>query len=136
MIGMTGHSGGRAGLHEKGWLRAGYKRDEVEPLRQQLLRHNDVGKVQREMQKLGIRVSRTIIRAVKEYNFDSQGVGFVYGNYKAWRRLATGKGTIGDACYLIHEIAEVEELQQIKRQTGFDFMGRNFKRLSNIECLH
>ena len=45
----------------------------------------------------------------------------------AWRRLATGKGTIGDVAYMIHEISEVEELQQIKSQTGFDFMGKKIE---------
>ncbi|MGB0387307.1 MAG: hypothetical protein ACPGWR_21010 [Ardenticatenaceae bacterium] len=124
---MIEYGGGRAGPHEEGWLRAGYKRDEVEPLRQELLSHNDVGRVQRAMRKLGIRISRAIIQAVKDYNFDSQGVGFVYGNYRAWRRLATGKGTIGDAIYLIHEVAEVEELLRIRQQTNFDFMKREFK---------
>ena len=112
---MIEQGGGRAGLHEEGWSRAGYKPDEIDRLRLELIRQNDVGKVQRAMRKLGISLKRNIIQAVKDYNFDSQGVGFAYGNYKAWRRLATGKGTIGDACYLIHEIAEVEELQRIKR---------------------
>jgi hypothetical protein len=49
------------------------------------------------------------------------------------RRLATGSGTIGDAAYLVHEIAEVEELQRIQRQTGFDFMGRNIDALPREE---
>jgi hypothetical protein len=63
---------------------------------------------------------------VKNYNFDSQGLGFTYENYAAWRRLVTGKGTIGDAAYIVHEIAEVEELQRIRRETRFDFMKINF----------
>lgn len=80
-----------------------------------------------------IRVARTILRAVKRYNFDSQGIGFRYDNYTSWRRLATGSGTIGDAAYLVHEIAEVEELQRIQRQTAFDFMGRNIDALPREE---
>jgi hypothetical protein len=64
------------------------------------------------------------IQAVKNYVFDSQGIAFTYENYAAWRRLVTGKGVIGDAAFLLHEIAEVKELQRIERETGFDFMGR------------
>jgi hypothetical protein len=127
---MIEQSGGRAGPNEFDFVNAGYKLDEIEPLRQQLLSQNDVGKVQKAIRKLGLRVKRGIIQAVKNYNFDSQGLGFTYENYAAWRRLATGKGTIGDAAYLVHEIAEVEELQRIQRETGFNFMGRNFNRLT------
>lgn len=127
------HSGGRAGLHEFGWVRAGYDLDEVESIRQTLLGQNDVGKVQQALQKLGISIRRGIIQAVKNYNFDSQGIGFTHENYRAWRRLVTGRGTIGDAAYLVHEMAEVEALQKIKQTTGFDFMGQNWNKLSNTK---
>ena len=86
-------SGGRAGLHEYGWAKAGYDLDEVESLRQELLARKDVGKVQQALRKLGMSVKRDIIQAVKIYNFDSQGLGFSYDNYIAWRRLVTGRGT-------------------------------------------
>lgn len=129
---MIGHGGGRAGPHEEQWHDAGYRYNEIEPLRQELLTYNDIGKVQRAIRKLGIRIRRDIIQAVKDYNFDSQGIGFLYENYTAWRRLATGKGTIGDVSYLIHEIAEVEELQRVKRQTGFDFMKSEFKSIKEL----
>jgi hypothetical protein len=42
----------------------------------------------------------------------------------------TGKGTIGDAAYIMHEVAEVQELQRVQQQTGFDFMGKDFDKLS------
>lgn len=125
------HSGGRAGLHEFGWLRAGYDLDEVESIRQTLLRQNEVGKVQQALQKLGIYVRRDIIQAVKNYNFDSQGIAFTHENYTAWRRLVTERGTLADAAYLVHEMAEVEALQKIKQTTGFDFMGQNWNQLSS-----
>ena len=114
-------SGGRAGPHEFGFAQAGYELDQIEGLRQELLSQNDVGKVQRALRKLGITVKRNIIQAVKNYVFDSEGIGFTHENYIGWRRLATGKGTIGDAAYLVHEIAEVEELQRIQKETGFNF---------------
>lgn len=41
--------------------------------------------------------------------------------------MATGKATLGDAAYLVHEIAEVKALQQVKRETSFDFMKSNLK---------
>ena len=117
---MMEQSGGRAGPHEFGFLQAGYELDQIEGLRQELLSQNDVGKVQKAIRKLGIRVKRGIIQTVKNYNFDSQGLGFTYENYAAWRRLVTGKGTVGDVAYIVHEIAEIEELQRIQRETGFD----------------
>lgn len=118
------HGGGRAGAHELDFLEAGHELDEIDSLRQELLSQNDVGKVQRALRKLGIRVQPNIIQAVKNYIFDSQGIAFTYENYAAWRRLVTGKGVIGDAAFLVHEMAEVKELQRIQRETGFDFMGR------------
>ena len=78
---MIEQSGGRAGPNEFGFIEAGYNQDEIEPLRQQLLSQNDVGKVTGAIRKLGLRVKRSIIQAVKNYNFDSQGLGFTYENY-------------------------------------------------------
>ena len=99
------HGGGRAGPHEWGWVAAGYDLDEVEPLRLQLLARNDYGQVQKAMQRVGITVDRSLLRVVKRYNFDSLGLGFLYENYRAWRNLATGRGTIGDAAYLVEHYA-------------------------------
>lgn len=122
--------GGRAGVHEYRWLQEGYNLDEVEPLRQQLLAIKDVGQVQKALRQVDIIVNRRVVAAVKQYNFDSRGIGFLYENYSAWRRLATGAGTIADAAYLVHEMAEVEELQRIQQATGFDFYGQNVERMS------
>lgn len=134
---MIEHSGGRAGVHEYGWVLADYNLNDIESLRQELLRQNDIGQIQKAMQKLGIRIRRDLLQIIKSYLFDSRGLGFLYSNYAAWRRLATGQGMIGDASYLIHEIAEVQQLQRIQSQTGFDFMGRkedNKKSLSRREA--
>lgn len=127
--GMT-HGGGRVGPYMDGWLKAGYNFEQLESLRQKLLRQNDIGSVQRAMRQVGISVDRGTLYLVKRYNFDSQGIGFGYSNFTAWRRLVTGRGTIGDASYIVHEIAEVKELQRIQQQTNFDFMGLGVERLS------
>lgn len=121
------HGGGRAGPHEWGWVQADYELSEVEPLRLQLLAQNDYGQVQKAMQQVGVKVSRALLRQVKRYNFDSPGLAFLEKNYRAWRNLATGKGTIGDAAYLVHEIAEVEAFQQIQGETLFDLIKEAFK---------
>ena len=124
------YGGGRAGIHVDGWEKSGYNLDDLESVRQHLLRQNDIGPVQRAMQQVGITVDRATVQLVKRYNFDSQGIGFIYRNLTAWRRLASGKGTISDAAYMVHEIAEVKELQRIQQQTGFDFIGQGVERLS------
>jgi hypothetical protein len=130
---ITIYSGGRAGVHEYGWMLANYDLDDLESVRQQLMAMNDVGQVHKAMREVGIAYRRDILLAVKRYNFDSQGLAFTYPNYAAWRRLVTSKGTIGDAAYIIHEVTEVQELQRIQQQTGFDFMGKNFEKLSRTK---
>lgn len=127
---MLEYSGGRAGPNEYEWVEAGYNLEDVEQLRQELLKRNDVGQIQKAMQGVGISVERNVLKLVKRYVFDSQGIAFTYPNYAAWRRLATAKGTIGDASYLIHEMAEVKELQQLQQQIGFDFMGKDFDEMN------
>ncbi|MFE4106461.1 hypothetical protein [Almyronema epifaneia] len=129
--------GGRAGIDEYGWSqRFGHQlaKEEIyqqaEALRQKLLAQKDVGKVTRALQAFGIPADTQLIAAVKRYNFDSPGLAFVPDNYDAWRRLATGQGTVDDARYLVHEMAEVRELQRIQRETGFDFMGTDLDKLA------
>ena len=123
------YGGGRAGIHIDGWLKAGYNLDDLESIRQHLLRQNDIASIQRAMRQVGIIVDRATVHLVKRYSFDSQGIGFSYRNITGWRRLASGKGIIGDAAYIVHEIAEVQELQRIQQQTGFDFMGQSVPKL-------
>lgn len=102
---MIQPSGGRAGVHGLKWLNAGYNLEQIESLRQQLLAQKDIGRVQRAMRKCGITVKRDVIQLVKQYNFDSNGIAFTEENYSAWRRLATGSGTIGDVAYMIQRHA-------------------------------
>ncbi|MGB0384760.1 MAG: hypothetical protein ACPGWR_08065 [Ardenticatenaceae bacterium] len=123
------HGGGRAGVRVDGWQQAGYNLEELESLRQHFLRQNDIGAVQRAMRQVGISVDRATLHLVKRYNFDSQGIGFSYLNFAAWRRLVSGKGTIGDATYIVHEMAEIKELRGIQQQTSFDFMGKGVQKL-------
>ncbi|WP_346292970.1 hypothetical protein [Sphaerothrix gracilis] len=129
--------GGRAGIDEYGWsqrLGNHLSKDEIyqqaEALRQRLMGQKDVGKVTRALQEFGIPADTQLVAAVKRYNFDSSGIAFVPENYDAWRRLATGRGTVDDARYLVHELAEVKELQRIQQETGFDFMGSDLSKLS------
>lgn len=139
---MARHSGGRAGIHEFGWrkkLDENYElsweefQKQVEKIRLDLLSRNDVNRVKNTLHDFGIPVDEQLIAAVKRYNFDSSGIAFTTDNYNAWTKLASGKGTIDDARYLIHEMAEVSELQRIQRETGFDFMGVNLENMSRRE---
>jgi hypothetical protein len=106
--------------------------EDVERLRQDLLQRNDVGRVQSSLQQLGIHEDRSIIEAVKRYNFDSAGLAFTKANYDAWNRLAQGKGTVDDVRYLVHEITEVKALQK----TGFDFMGTKVAQMTNSQRIN
>jgi hypothetical protein len=128
------HSGGCAGIDEIGWsnnlgtsLSFDKLQAKVEHLRQQLLEKSDVKKVKNTLIKCEVKCdiskNEQVIALVKRYNFDSPGITFTPDNYNSWMRLANGKCTISDVRYLVHEIAEVEELRRIQQQTGFDFMG-------------
>lgn len=129
-------SGGCAGTDESGWghkLREELGRElsedelkaKVEELRQQLLHKQDVKNVRNALKSCGVSESEEIIDLVKRYNFDSSGIRFNPDNYDSWRKLANDKGTINDARYLVHEIAEVKELERIKQEKKFDYMGKD-----------
>lgn len=119
--------GGRAGINAIKWNKPA---EDVERLRLQLLKRNDIRRVQKALADFGIRADASLIEAVKRYNFDSQGIAFTPDNYQGWKRLANGNGTIDDARYFIHEMTEVTELQCIQQSTGFDFMGANWQNLT------
>lgn len=121
-------TGGRAGVGELGFDIAGYSAHQIEDIRLDLLARQDVGRVQKSMAAAGVKVDRAMLEAVKRYNFDSAGLAFHHDNYAAWTRLATGRATVDDVRYIVHEIAEVEELRRIQAATGFDFMGKNVGR--------
>lgn len=81
----------------------------------------EVPRVAQVMREFGIRsATNKMIDKVFRYNFDSSGLMFAYENYAAWSRLASGKGTISDVRYLIHEMAELKEFEA----TGFEYMGK------------
>jgi hypothetical protein len=135
---VTHHAGGRANIDEWGWRQKEEYRslsekelqDTVERLRQQLLQGRDIGKVKNALADFGISENDELIATVKRYNFDSPGLAFMADNYDCWNKLVRGEGSIRDVQYLVHEIAEVKELQGIKGETGFDFMGLNFEQMS------
>ena len=76
------------------------------------------------------RLLKTISRQ-RHHNFNSPGINFNPENYKAWMRLAKGKGTITHARYLLHEIEEIKQLRKIQQETGFDFMGKDFFKMDD-----
>ena len=117
---------GRIWINEGIW---GMPKRVVENMRLRLLRQRDIGRVQRALIESGIPVDRELIRAVKRYNFDNPGIEFLPDNYNAWRNLATGRFTIDDVRYLVHEMAEVAELRRIQSRTGFDYLGTTWEKL-------
>jgi hypothetical protein len=138
---VTHHAGGRADIDKCGWkqkeeyssLSEKELQNTVEQLRHQLLQRRDIRKVKKALADFGISENSELIATVKGYNFDSPGITFMPDNYDCWNKLARGEGTIRDAQYLVHEIAEVRELQRIREQTGFDFMGLNFEQMSRTQ---
>jgi hypothetical protein len=119
------NTGGRRAVDEYSFKDTGYTTVQIEQMRQALLDRADIGRIQKSMQGVGIKVDREMIEMVKRYNFDSHGIVMDYRNYEAWNRLAQGEGTISDAAYMVHEIAEIKALQRVQQETGFDFMGRD-----------
>ena len=88
------------------WLRSPLQMRE---LRTKLLarKATAVPKVADTLSKFGVKdATPDRIGEVFKYLFDSQGIAFDYENYAAWERLASGKGSINDARFLVHELAE------------------------------
>lgn len=119
--------GGRAGAN---FIRWGRTAEEVEALRRELLDRDDIGRVQDALRRHNLHVDRGGLNAVKRYCFDSRGIAFMPDNYYAWTRLASGKGTVDDARYIVHEMAEIRELEVIRRDKGFDYMGSSWESMS------
>jgi hypothetical protein len=119
-------------------LRDGYSEKKVLELRSQLLRQqNDVNKVEKALRNLQLpeaisqgKQCQQLLEKVKRYLFDSPGISFTPDNFNAWKRLVSGRGTVADAQFVIHEIAEIMELQRIQEKTGFDFMGTDSEKMS------
>ncbi|MCG8419605.1 MAG: hypothetical protein MJE77_16865, partial [Proteobacteria bacterium] len=124
-------SGGRKGPgNPLAWKAAGYRLSDLEAVRQRLLARGDITAVLDTLRAHGVPADRAMVEAVKRYNFDSAGLGFYYDNYAAWNRLARGQAQIRDIQYFVHEMTEVGELQRMQRETGFDFMGKGFEKMT------
>jgi hypothetical protein len=98
----------------------------TDKLRQSLLAHqaSDVKTVSRALTEFGIaEATPKAIGEVFTYIFDSSGIMFTYENYAAWSRLASGRGRVTDARFIVHELTEVG----ILKNSGVDFMGRSMK---------
>jgi hypothetical protein len=127
-------------INESAWkqkLGDGYSEEKVQKLRVQLLRNKDVKKVDKALRYLELFAAissgnqrQRLIRKVKRYLFDSPGINFNPSNFNAWKRLVSGKGTVDDARFIVHEIAEIIELERIQRETDFDFMGTDWETMS------
>ena len=106
------------------WL---FKSPQQQRLRQGLLsrKGTSVPAVAEALKKFGIaKATPEVVGQVFKYIFDSQGIGFDYQNYAAWERLASGKGTISDSRFLVHEFAEIGDM----KARGVDVNGpENFK---------
>ena len=98
-----------------------------------LARTDDVATVGASVRRLGYAIDDDMIRTIKRYNFDSPGIAFSRENFEAWNRLAAGNGTIGDVRYMIHEAEEVSRLQKVQKRTGFDFLGKNWDKMTTVE---
>jgi len=114
-----------------------YSEEKVQERRSKLLRQNDVNKVEEVLQNLklpeGISQGnrrKQLIGKVKRYLFDSPGIRFTPRNFNAWKKVVSGGGTVAEAQFIIHEIAEIMELQRIQEKTSFDFMGTDWEKMS------
>lgn len=133
-------SGVCASIDKFAWeqkLGDGYSEEKVQELRSQLLRQKDVNKIEKALRNLKLpegisqgKQRKQLLEKVKHYLFDSPGISFTPRNFNAWKRLVSGRGTVADAQFIIHEIAEIMELQRIQEKTGFDFMGTDWEQMS------
>jgi hypothetical protein len=124
------------GLHSLSgdWARAGERyaamsAQELEAVRVALLARADIGAVQATLRSHGVDMSRETLEAIKRYLFNSRGIAFSGINFLAWQRLAKGGATVQDAAFLAHEAAELRALEDIRRGTGFDYMGSGWDKM-------
>lgn len=122
-------TGGRASADPVLW---GMPSPAIEALRQQVLR-GGVGAVQGTAQRAGLHVDRAALDRVLRYMFDSQGIAFLPENHQWWQRLASGRATVHDLRILVHELEENVRFEEIRRETGFDYMGAGFVDMSSTE---
>jgi hypothetical protein len=112
-------AGSRATIRDIDW---GFSTESMEGVRRALLQRGDIGAVERSMREAGVPASSEQLRAVKNYLFNSKGISFDRANYEAWQRLASGRAPqVRDVAFLVHELAEIRALEQIRTRTGFDY---------------
>ncbi|MEV6656577.1 hypothetical protein [Nocardia fluminea] len=130
------HRGGLSGIDEAGWRSvfpnlSGQRLDDaVERARLEVMNRNDISRIQQSARSAGADIDAATLRDIKEYNFNSRGLQFSTENYNAWTRLGNGTATVNDIRYLVHEASELRALRINERETGFDFMGRSWDRMS------
>lgn len=71
---------------------------------------NDIDAIHAQMSAFHLPVTKRIVQAVKDYNYNSEWISFNPENFHSWMRLATQQASIRDAQYLIHEAIEIGEL--------------------------
>jgi hypothetical protein len=111
----------------------GYTVEVLMRMRRALL--DDVGDVDRVVQALrqsgidfaqqGVVLDRSMVATIKRYIFDSPGIRFSRQNYDAWLRLSSGRGSIGDARFLVHEATEIGGF----RRAGVNFLGEGYEEM-------
>ncbi|MEU3009329.1 hypothetical protein [Nocardia asteroides] len=130
------HRGGLSGIDENGWQSvfpslSGPRLDHaVERLRLEVMNRNDIDRIRQSARSAGFDIDASVLREIKHYNFNSRGLQFSTENYNAWTRLGNGSATVGDVRYIVHEASEVKALQKHQQQTGFDYMGAEWDRMS------
>ncbi|MFC6011504.1 hypothetical protein [Nocardia lasii] len=130
------HRGGLSGIDEDGWrsvfpdMAGRHLDDAVERARLEVVNRNDISRIQQSVRDAGIDIDASILREIKQYNFNSRGLQFSAENYNAWTRLGNGTASVGDVRYIVHEAAEIRALRVNERETGFDFMGGSWSRMS------
>lgn len=108
---------------QQDWI---YKTLKTDSLRRSLLarRDADVGAVSKTLENFGVgQANPKNVGKVFDYVFNSSGIGFDYQNYAAWTRLASGRGTVGDVRFFVHEMSEFEQMAAAK----VDYMGTGYK---------
>jgi hypothetical protein len=116
-------SGGRYGYLE--WPE-GFTPEVLNRMRRALLDDTgDIDRIATALDRFGEPLPRDMLELIKRYNFDSPGLAFSKLNYDAWLRLSSGRGTISDVRYLLHEATEIRALQR----RGFEFLPENWERM-------
>ena len=82
----------------------------LQRLAEQVYAQDDINPIHAQMLAFHLPVTKRIVQAVKDYNYNSEWISFNPENFHSWMRLATQQASIRDAQYLIHEAIEIGEL--------------------------